>query len=75
MDVHSHKCRKCERVWTHERLLGGTDKEYEKAHTCTCGKIEYYVYDEMYRFLTEVLGLPEPPDSESRLTEEDYVDV
>lgn len=71
MDVHSHKCRGCGRVWKHVKLQGVSDREYEKAHTCTCGKIEYYVYDEFYRFLTEVMGIPPPPHSESRITDEE----
>jgi hypothetical protein len=57
-DVHSHKCKKCERVWTHDRPVGATEQEYEKAHTCTCGAIQYYRHRE---------GPMPPPDLFERL--------
>jgi hypothetical protein len=75
MEKHAHKCRGCGRIWEHVQARDVTDRQYEKLHTCTCGKIEYYVYDEFYRFLVEVLGIPEPPESESRITDEEEVDV
>lgn len=44
-DIHSHKCEDCGHIWTHERLVGATDREYEKVHECSnCTKVQYLKY-------------------------------
>jgi hypothetical protein len=41
MDIHSHKCRKCGKVWTHDGDENQKlDKEgYDALHVC-CGQIQ-----------------------------------
>lgn len=44
-DIHSHKCPKCSRIWTHDRdtIAMESLRVYQKAHTCAkCGTVQYY---------------------------------
>lgn len=44
-DRHSHKCRGCDRVWTHERATDVSEEEYRKLHLCPdCGKEQRTIY-------------------------------
>lgn len=38
-DTHSHKCRRCGHVWTHNRPRNVTDEEYDAQHT-HCGQVQ-----------------------------------
>lgn len=38
-DRHSHRCKDCGTVWTHERATDVSEEEYRKLHLCPdCGR-------------------------------------
>lgn len=43
-DLHTHKCKDCGHQWTHARNANVPEAVYEAAHTCICGKVEYWIH-------------------------------